>query len=166
MLKADVYQGRYENFRKGLNIKSICIDESTKSELEGVTFAFVCVDNGDARSEIFDVLINLNIPFIDVGMGLKRDKDDGLSGMVRTTLFPEGLSDEVRNKSWATESEDPGNMYKSNIQIGELNALNACLAVFRFKQLRGFYCSNGEFLNTIFNIRSSNLVREGIEDES
>ncbi len=29
--------------------------------------------------------------------------------------------------------------YASNIQIAELNALNACLAVIKWKQLSGFY---------------------------
>jgi hypothetical protein len=38
--------------------------------LEGVTFAFVCVDRGSARAGIFDLLISRGIPFIDVGMGL------------------------------------------------------------------------------------------------
>ena len=30
-------------------------------------------------------------------------------------------------------------MYASNIQVADLNALNACLAVVKWKKLRGFY---------------------------
>jgi hypothetical protein len=30
-----------------------------------VTFAFVCVDKGSARAEIFDLLIRMGIPFIE-----------------------------------------------------------------------------------------------------
>lgn len=39
--------------------------------------------------------------------------------------------------------EDPDGLYRTNIQIAELNALNACLAVVKFKQLRGFYLEGG-----------------------
>jgi hypothetical protein len=45
----------------------------------------------------------------------------------------------VRRKSYVPETDPPDDVYKSNIQIAELNALNAALAVLRFKQIRGFY---------------------------
>ncbi len=34
--------------------------------------------------------------------------------------------------------------------LGELNALNACLAVIRFKQLRGFYFDESSFGHLLF----------------
>ncbi len=66
--KAEVYSGRYDNFRRGLKIERGLIDSSSGPDLEGVTFAFVCVDKGSARTKIFDLLISKGIPFIDVGM--------------------------------------------------------------------------------------------------
>ncbi len=162
--KADIYQRRYENFRTGLTLETKYIDSSSIDLLEGVTFVFVCVDNGIARAEILDLLIKLNIPFIDVGMGLKR-KDDALSGMMRVTYFPTEEAQKVRNKQWVNESEEAENLYKTNIQIGELNALNACLAVVRFKQLRGFYCQEESYFNTLFNIGSLSTMREVCLDE-
>lgn len=62
------------------------LTNDSAAEFEGVTFAFVCVDRGSARDEIFDLLIQLGIPFIDVGMGLKR-KDGPINGMMRVTFF-------------------------------------------------------------------------------
>jgi hypothetical protein len=164
--KAKVYQDRYDSFRHGLLIIDKYVDESCEQELAGVTFAFVCVDNGDARKEIFDLLISMKIPFIDVGMGLKIGSEGSLSGMVRTTYFPADMADTVRNKKWASESEDPENLYKLNIQISELNAINACIAVVQFKQLRGFYCSSDERLNTLLNVRSFTIARESRADEN
>ena len=70
--KAAVYQRRYDNFRHNLKLEQKYIDSSSAADLDGVTFAFVCVDKGSARAEIFDLLIRLGIPFIDVGMGLNR----------------------------------------------------------------------------------------------
>lgn len=136
--KADVYRKRYENFRHGLTIKPLFIDELSASELDGVTFAFVSVDKGSSRKSIIDLLIAKNIPFIDVGMGLKRH-GESISGTVRTTYFPHDTGNSVRNKGYVPETDPPDDVYRSNIQIAELNALNAALAILRFKQIRGFY---------------------------
>lgn len=164
MPKADVYQKRYNNFRTGLTLETRFIDSSSKDALKGVTFVFVCVDNGIARSEILDLLMELNIPFIDVGLGLKRI-NDSLSGMMRTTYFPTEQAEKVRSKRWVNESEDPENLYKTNIQISELNALNASFAVIRFKQIKGFYFEEAPYLNTLFNIGSLSTMRESCLDE-
>jgi hypothetical protein len=136
--KAEVYQSRYENFRTGLHSAPKYIDASCGEDLEGVTFAFVCVDKGSARGAILDLLIAKGIPFIDVGMGLKR-QGGALNGLLRATYFPADRAAQIRSQELAETVDNPDNEYRTNIQIGELNALNACLAVIRFKQLRGFY---------------------------
>ena len=75
------------------------------------------------------------IPFIDVGMGLNR-KRGPINGLLRTTYYSAEHGQEVREKDLAPLSDDPDDIYRTNIQISELNSLNACLAVVRFKQLR------------------------------
>ena len=72
-LKAEVYQARFENFRTGFTATPKYIDATCAQDLQGVTFAFVCVDKGSSRAAIFDLLIEMGIPFIDVGMGLDRN---------------------------------------------------------------------------------------------
>ena len=161
--KAEVYQARYENFRENLHIENVYVDLSTIEKLKGVTFAFVAVDRGDARSEIIDLLAKLGIPFIDVGMGLHR-KGGALSGLLRTTYFPADSIDAIRAKKWVPEIEDPENEYKTNIQISELNALNAALAVARYKQLRGFYIETDDNLNLLFSTESFALMRTSSDD--
>ena len=136
--KADVYRHRYENFRTGFSATPALIDTSCDDELDGVTFAFVCVDKGPSRAGIFDLLISKGIPFIDVGMGLNR-KRGPLNGMLRMTYYAATDGDETRARERAPLEDDPDDEYRTNVQISELNALNACLAVIRFKQLRGFY---------------------------
>ena len=98
--KAEVYRERYANFRDGLRVEAKFIDASCEADLDGVTFAFVCVDKGSARSEIFDLLLAKRIPFIDVGMGLDR-KRGSLSGMVRVTYYSTEKGAEVRAKNLA-----------------------------------------------------------------
>ena len=155
--KADVYQTRYEPFRHGLTLKATYITSESADEFKGVTFAFVCVDKGYARNEIFDLLIGLGIPFIDVGMGLKR-KHGPISGMMRTTYFQPEIASELKAKGLAETADGADNLYRDNIQIGELNALNACIAMVRYKQLRKFYRSDEANLNSLFEIADLSMV--------
>jgi hypothetical protein len=155
--KAEVYQKRYENFRHGLTIKPQFVDETSAAELEGVTFAFVSVDKGSSRKRIIDLLIAKNIPFIDVGMGLKR-QGGPISGTVRTTYFPYNSGDTVRSKCYVPETDPPDDVYKSNIQIAELNALNASLAVLRFKQIRGFYAGPAPLNQLLLTLDNLSLL--------
>lgn len=154
--KADVYQRRYENFRSGFRVEAKFIDGSSDAELEGVTFAFVCVDKGSSRSGIFDVLLAKRIPFIDVGMGLNR-KRGGLSGMLRVTYYAADRGAEVRAMQLAEMTDAPDDEYRSNIQIVELNAINAGLAVLRYKQVKGFYVDDSERYQTLFGVNDLSL---------
>ena len=43
-------------------------------------------------------------------------------------------------------------------KIGELNALNACLAIIKFKQLRGFYFEEAPLFNLLFEIADLKIV--------
>ena len=149
--KAEVYQSRYDNFRHSLTIAPKFIDPSCKEDLVGVTFAFVCVDKGSSRAGIFELLISMGVPFIDVGMGLDR-RQGAINGMLRVTHYPPESAHEVRDKGLAELADNADDIYRTNIQIGELNALNACLAVIRFKQLRGFYSDESSFGHLLFRI--------------
>ena len=103
--KAEVYGGRYENFRKGLSVTPAFINASCHDELDGVTFAFVCVDKGSSRAGTFDLLISKGVPFIDVGMGLNR-KRGPINGLLRTTYYSAEHEQEVKEKDLAPLSDD------------------------------------------------------------
>lgn len=154
--KTEVYQGRYENFRTGLTLHHMYIDRSSASELEGVTFAFVCVDKGSARAEIFDLLMELGIPFIDVGMGLNR-KQGPLAGTIRTTYYSVENVEHARQLRLAEMADDPNDEYRTQVQISELNALNACLAVVRFKQIRGFYLDDDVAFHLLMGVENLHM---------
>lgn len=155
--KAEVYHSRYDNFRHGIKVEHKFIDASCADDFEDVTFAFVCVDKGSSRAGIFDLLISKGITFIDVGMGLQR-KEAALNGMLRTTYHSTEHSQKVREKSLAPMVDNPDDIYRTNIQISELNALNACLAVIRFKQLRGFYFEEIPYFHLLFEIGDLKVV--------
>lgn len=157
--KAQIYRYRYDNFRKGLTVERQFIDASNQDAVSGVTFAFVCVDKGSSRSGIFDLLIAKGIPFIDVGMGLKR-QDGVLNGMIRATYYSAEHAAQVRAKGLAPVADSPDDIYKTNIQISEINALNACLAVIRYKQLRSFYTAELSYYHLLLEIGDLKIVGE------
>lgn len=157
--KAEMYRSRYDNFRTGLSFQCKFIDASCQGELQDVTFAFVCVDKGSSRAEIFDLLISLGIPFIDVGMGLNR-KRGPLSGMLRTTYFSAELGKDLRERGLVDLADPADDIYRRNIQTGELNALNACLAVILFKQLRGYYVQQDPCYHLLFDLSDLKVVTE------
>jgi len=162
--KAEIYHSRYDNFRTGISVESKFIDASSYDDLDGVSFAFVCVDKGSSRAGIFDLLISKGIPFIDVGMGLNR-KRGPLNGQLRTTYYSHENGQDIRDKGLAPLTDGPDDLYKTNIQIGELNALNACLAVIMFKQLRGFYFEESPYHHLLFEIGDFKIMGKTDIDE-
>jgi hypothetical protein len=158
--KAEVYQKRYEGFRDGLTLRHQYLDETCAEQLNGVTFAFVCVDNGLARAKIFDLLIALKIAFIDVGMGLNR-KRCAISGALQATYYNVEDASKIRALGLAELSEHPDDEYRQNVQIGELNAMNACLAIIRYKQARGFYFDAAHWFNMVVELGEMKTFAQG-----
>lgn len=152
--KAKVYQERYQNFRTGISLYKKNIVQGCEEDLMGCTFVFVSVDKGEARKTIFEILENLKIPFIDVGMGLNRN-NDSIGGQIRTTYFDSENTAKIIAENWAPLSDSPDHEYRRNIQIAELNALNACIAVIKYKKLMGFYAQDESSYNIGWNIDSS-----------
>lgn len=157
--KPEVYQGRYENFREGLDLVPKFIDASCEGDLKDVTFAFVCVDKGSARRGIFDLLTKMKIPFIDVGMGLDR-KQHKINGTLRATYYEPQNAQKIIEMGLAELSDRPDDEYRVTVQIAELNALNACLAVLRYKQIKGFYLDENDFGHMLFKVNDIKIYGE------
>lgn len=151
--KAEVYQQRYIDFREEVNFHSKYIQYDSIEDLKGVTFAFICVDKGSSRKEIINLLISLKIPFIDVGMGLDR-KSGSINGILRTTYSSPDDELSILEKNIVPIVDIPDDVYRNNIQISELNALNACFAVIKYKQLRGFYADESSYNHLLFTLDS------------
>lgn len=158
-LKSDVYQARYSGFRHNLKLYPKFIFDDSSEDLKGVSFAFICVDNGKSREDIFKLLIKMEIPFVDVGMGLERE-NSLISGTIRTTYFPKEEFNQMMAKKLAPFDDFHEDIYKANIQISELNALNACIAVIKYKQLKGFYNDDERYNHLLFNFENFNCVGE------
>jgi hypothetical protein len=159
--KAEVYQSRYENFRSGLSLQPKYIGAQSEDSLQGVTFAFVCVDKGSSRAGIFELLVANRIPFIDVGMGLNRTRGP-INGMLRATFYSVENAQRLMKMDLAELADHPDDEYRVHIQISELNALNAALAVTKYKQLRGFYFEEEPLNNLIVEVGDLKTANENL----
>jgi hypothetical protein len=135
--KVDHFAAIYSNMHRGIVPHRYFIDETNVDELRGLNFVFISIDDGEAKKVIVEALETFGIPFIDVGLGVE-EVDGKLTGIVRTTTSIPDRREHVAARVSFAEA-DGADDYRSNIQIVELNALNAALAVIRWKKLRGIY---------------------------
>ena len=164
--KAELYANRYSEFRKGVIAHSEHITQSTIEEITeiGLDFVFVSVDDDIVRQWLLPELQKRNIPFIDVGMGIE-EANEKLLGLIRTCIStPEGGHYEPYIKNLmaieANEQEEE-RAYQRNIQLVELNALNAALAVIRWKKHKGFYIDQEEDLYSIYMLGLNRINNSG-----
>ena len=118
-------------------------------------FVFICVDKTDMKKSIIEYLQQERISFIDVGMGI-YEENCSLGGILRVTTSTVDNREAARARI-AFSNDEGDNEYARNIQIAELNALNAALAVIKWKKLCGFYHDFDQEHSTTFTI-NGNLV--------
>jgi len=157
-LKVEYFRAMYDPMRKGVIPHPVYLGESNIQELEGFDFVFVAVDKGPARKFICNFLRNAGVPFIDVGMGLTKMEDTmSVRGNCRVTLCSAQKSDHL-DACLDVHDDDVDALY-SNIQVADMNALNAVLAVMRWKQYFQFYSDSEQAHNLTFSIDFQSLAR-------
>jgi hypothetical protein len=155
--KVDYHANIYSRMHKGVIVHQEKITADNMAQLLELDYVFVCIDIGSPKSFLFPFLIENKVKFIDVGIGISV-VDNALTGMIRTTSSTPEKSDHVLNRiSTADTVKDD---YSSNIQIAELNALNACHAVIKWKKMSGFYHDIRREHNFIFALNNGQVQYE------
>ena len=157
MKKVDYYNSIYSKMRRGVKAFPEKVTEANIDLLKRLSYVFICIDSNSARCMIISKLREFSIPFIDVGLGVNI-ADENLVGSLRVTVGTPTKYDHIPNRIGAAETED--NEYATNIQIADLNALNALLAVFKWKKLCGFYQDEKKEHNSTFVINTGQLLHE------
>jgi hypothetical protein len=125
--------------------------------LKGLSFVFICIDSNSARGIILSALKRMGIPFFDMGLGVNI-AEDNLVGTVRVTVGTPSKTDHIPDRIGTVEIDD--NEYSTNIQIADLNALNALFAVIKWKKLSGFYQDLKEEHHSTYSINTAQLINE------
>jgi uncharacterized protein DUF6791/ThiF family protein len=135
--KVEYHKTQYSNMHRGIVTHGDFLDYSNLDDLRGMEFAFLCLDRGQIKKEIVARLMEWRIPFIDATMGIEL-VDDALGGILTVTTVTPEKSDHWQRRLTFSDA-NPNNDYSKNIQIADLNALNASLAVIKWKKHLGFY---------------------------
>jgi hypothetical protein len=157
--KAAYFAARYSQMRWRIIPHVTDITSATVDLLREMSFVFICIDGGPAKKLIVDHLEQWNIPFIDVGMGVQL-VDEKLRGALSVALSNPQTREMVRKKISFVDTAIE-NEYDRNIQIVELNALNAALAVIKWKKCCGFYHDFQDEHFTSYTIDGNILLNEG-----
>lgn len=156
-LKVERFAEIYSNMHRGIIPHDVFISEANTNLLNGLDFIFVCVDRGDVKEPICNWLVENHLPFVDVGMGILVN-DGQLVGNVRTVISTNENRDSASSHILYDDIDDE---YETNIQIAELNALNATIAVIRWKTFYGIFPDFGIPSYTGYSLVSGDFVTEG-----
>lgn len=155
LYKSDYFQGIYGNMHRHIVSHPQFLDACNVSQLNGLDFVFLSMDAGPAKKVIIDHLCAQCIGFIDTGIDVQRSPN-GLLGTVRVTLCVDGVREAIdQHVSFAQAEQD---LYQSNIQVSDLNALCGLLAVMRWKQRMGFYADHKAAQNLVYNTFSGEFT--------
>ena len=147
LLKVDYYHSKYESLREGIYLHAVRVDDlATFCEFlmnHAIDYAFVCIDQlaeGDSSRQdvVYSALNEAEVPFIDSGVSLTV-KESVVGGSVTTGAY------DVGSRAWKDaipNARVEGNMpgYR-NVQLPEVNALAAALAVMEWRRRTGQYAS-------------------------
>ena len=138
--KVEYYHAKYDSLREGIHTHAVRVDGSTRfaeflSEYP-LDYAFVCIDqrkecDPPRQDVVYASLSEAGIPFIDSGVSITLE-NDAVSGAVTTSSYDAG-SLEWQNAipNARVDGNVPG---YCNVQLPEVNALAASLAVMEWRR--------------------------------
>ena len=155
--KVDYLFSKYNPMRRNISPHAVPIDSTNVTELFAMDFVFIAMDSGSAKKLIMETLRDNAVPFVDCGIGMRRNRDS-LRGTLRVTTGTPGRVDHLERRiSYADQADDD---YEWNIQTGDLNMLNAALAVVKWKKLFGYYVDSKSEYNSNYTV-ATNILTSG-----
>lgn len=157
--KTIYYKNIYSNMHKYIYAHDYYIKKDNLQELDQMNYVFICVDKNSVRKIITDYLVDVGVAFSDVGLGVNI-VDDQLIGAVRVTSATPRKFDHLPLRIFSEDSDN--NDYATNIQIAELNALNAIFAVLKWKKISGIYVDLENEHHSSYTISTSKIFNEDV----
>lgn len=159
--KVKYYKSLYSKMHRGIVAHGVMITNENLKKMAGLDFVFLCIDHGPSKKLIIDFLKENKINFVDSGMGIEVAENGSLFGLLRITTGIKGEIDHITDKSRISFSEgNAHDEYNKNIQIAELNALNAAFAVVKWKKIYGFYHDAENEKHSLYAIDDNTIINE------
>jgi hypothetical protein len=144
--------------RRGIIAHPARVDETNVDKLCEMDFVFLAIDDGPSRRQIITSLREFGVPYLDVGLGV-YEVDGVLAGLIRVTTGLPGGDHEAEDRRLPYVAS-PDNDYNRNIQVADLNAINAAFAVIKWKKLRGFYADQEHERHSVYQIGGNLITNE------
>ena len=163
-LKVDYYHSKYASLREGIHAHAVRVDSSSMFAgflfAHPVDYAFVCIDqlidsDSPRQDVVYSALSEAGVPFIDSGVSITLD-NGAVRGVVTTSAYAAGClkwKDAVPNAR--VHGDHPG--YR-NVQLPEVNALAAALAVMEWRRRTGQYVSDSTSFLHKFRLETPRVV--------
>lgn len=164
LLKVDYYHSKYAPLREGVHPHAIRVDSPSKLALflsaHPIDFAFVCIDQADdadspRQDAVYAALSEANVPFVDSGVSITLE-DCAVRGAVTTSTYAEGsMAWKEAIPNARVEGNVPG---YHNVQLPEVNALAASLAVMEWRRRTEQYASESTSFLHKFRLETPRIV--------
>lgn len=160
--KVHYFAQLYAPMHRGIHAHNGYLGETNAEQLRGMNFVFLCLDRGSAKQVLVRQMEAWAIPFIDVGMAVHyNEASNALGGILRVTTSAPQQRTHVHHKQRISFGDDEaGNEYAQNIQIADLNALNATLAVVKWKKMAGFYLDLEHEYHSTYTLDGNMVLNE------
>ena len=164
--KVDYYHSKYASLREGIHAHAVRVDSPSMFaeflSAHPIDYAFVCIDqrkdcDSPRQDVVYAALSEVGVPFIDSGVSITLE-NDSVSGSVTTSAYAAGSlvwKDAIPNAR--VEGNAPG--YR-NVQLPEVNALAASLAVMEWRRRTGQYVSKSAASLHRFRLERPRITRE------
>jgi hypothetical protein len=140
--KVERYAEVYSQMKRKVIPHAYHIDGTNVSELGAVEFVFLAMEGGPTKLAIVEGLERMGKPFVNASLGVKKP---GNGQKLQAVVEVNGSTPENRGRFREMVDFGPvdaDDLYTENIQVADLNALNASMAVLWWKKWAGMYVSN------------------------
>lgn len=156
MKKVDYYTLKYAVMRRRIKPHPVNVTAENVNEILDANFVFLAMDTGPDKAAIIKALTARGVPFIDTGVGLSRDYN-GVNGQIRITTSTPSRTEHIDRDGLISYFAGDDAEYNTNLQVAELNAITANLAVLRYKKFLGFYADTEDERHTVYAVDSNDL---------
>jgi hypothetical protein len=155
--KVVYFRDQYSIMHAHVHAHPYHIDATNVGELAGFDFVFLAMDTGPEKEAIVEFLEGASIPFVDTGLSV-RAVEGSVTGIVRATASTDKVGDVRSRNRLSFRPLEEDNPYRQNVQLSELNALNAILAVMMWKKHFGFLADTKGGHHTTYTIAAHLLT--------
>jgi hypothetical protein len=150
--KVERFAAIYSRMKRNIVPHPYHLDAGNVSKLDYADFVFLAMEGGATKRTLVDALEAMDKPFVNASLGVKKP---GAGDKLQAIVEINGST--VDNRTIFRETVDfgeldPDDPYAENIQVADLNALNAAMAVLWWKKWAGVYVSSKQTYSTLINV--------------